>query len=85
EIIDIILLESTTLGIRREEVKRYSISREIKIVKLPYGEVKVKIGTHKGKEINISPEFESCAKLAKKIGKPLKEIYQDAILFFSRR
>jgi len=85
EIIDIILLESTTLGIRREEVKRYSISREIKIAKLPYGEVKVKIGTHKGKEIIISPEFESCAKLAKKIGKPLKEIYQDAILFFSRR
>jgi len=85
EIIDILLLESTTLGIRREEIKRYSINRKIETVKLPYGEVKVKIGTHKGKEITISPEFESCAKLAKKTGKPLKEIYQDAILFFSRR
>jgi len=85
EIIDIILLESTTLGIRKEEVKRYSISREIKTVKLPYGEVKVKIGTYKGKKVNISPEFESCSKLAKKTGKPLKEIYQDVILFFSRR
>jgi hypothetical protein len=85
EIIDIILLESTTLGIRRKEVKRFSIDRKIVTVKLPYGEVKIKIGTYKGKEINISPEFESCSKLAKKTGKPLKEIFQDAILFFSRK
>jgi len=85
EIIDTILLESTTLGIRRKEVKRFSIDRKIITVKLPYGEVRVKIGTHRGKEINISPEFESCSKLAKKTGKPLKEIFQDAILFFSRK
>ncbi len=85
EIIDVIFLESTTLGIRREEIRRYSICREIKTVKLPYGEVKIKIGTYRGKGVNISPEFESCSKLAKKTGKPLKEIYHDVILFFSRR
>lgn len=85
EIVDTILLESTTLGVRREEIKRYSIDREIKTVRLPYGEAKIKIGTYKGKEVNISPEFETCSKLAKKTGKPLKEIYQDVILFFSKR
>jgi len=26
--------------------------------------------------VNISPEFESCEKLAKKTGLPVKEIYQ---------
>ena len=85
EIINLILLESTTLGVRRAEVKRYSVSSEIKTVRLPYGEVKVKVGNLKGREINISPEFESCKKLAKETGKPLKQIYHDAILFFSRR
>jgi len=85
EIIDKIFSESSTLGIRREEIKRYSVDREIKKVKLPYGEVRVKTGIYKGKKVNISPEFESCSKLAKKTGRPLKEIYQDAILFFSRR
>ena len=85
EIIDKIFSESSTLGIRREEIKRYSVDREIKKVKLPYGEVRVKTGIYKGKKVNISPEFESCRKLAKKTGRPLKEIYQDAILFFSRR
>jgi uncharacterized protein (TIGR00299 family) protein len=85
EIIDIVLIESTTLGIRREEVKRYSIDRKIKTADLPYGKVRVKIGTYKGEEVTISPEFESCSKLAKKTGRPLRKIYQDAILFFSRR
>lgn len=85
EIVNIIMLESTTLGIRRQTVKRYLADRELKTVKLPYGEVKVKTGILKGKLINISPEFESCNKLAEKTGKTLKEIYQDALLFFSRR
>jgi uncharacterized protein (DUF111 family) len=35
--------------------------------------------------IDSSPEYESCRVLAKKTGKPLKEIYRDAIPFFSRR
>lgn len=85
EVIGKIFSESTTLGIRREEIKRYSIDREIKTIKLPYGEVRVKTGTYRGKRVNISPEFESCSKLAEKTGKPLKEIYQDVILFFSKR
>ncbi len=85
KIVNTVFLESTTLGIRRKEVKRYSIDRKIKTADLPYGKVRVKVGIHKGEEVTISPEFESCSKLATKTGRPLKEIYQDAILFFSKR
>jgi pyridinium-3,5-bisthiocarboxylic acid mononucleotide nickel chelatase len=85
EMIKIILMESTTLGVRSEHVKRFSIIRKVKTARLSYGEVKVKVGILKDREINISPEFESCKKLAQKTGKPLKEIYHDAVLFFSRR
>jgi uncharacterized protein (TIGR00299 family) protein len=85
KIIDIVFGESTTLGIRREEVTRYKIDRKIETARLPYGNVNVKIGIYKGKEVTISPEYESCRKLAKKTGRPLHKIYQDAILFFSKR
>jgi len=85
EMTTIIFLESSTLGVRREEVRRYSISREIKTARLPYGDVKVKVGTLGGKQINISPEFESCRKIAQETDRPLKEIYYDAVRFFSRR
>jgi pyridinium-3,5-bisthiocarboxylic acid mononucleotide nickel chelatase len=85
EMTTLMLLESTTLGVRSEVVKRYSILREIRDAQLPYGEVKIKVGIFNGKEINVSPEFESCRKLAQKTGKPLKEIYNDALRFFSRK
>jgi hypothetical protein len=84
-IIDIIFSQTTTLGIRREKINRYCLDRVIEKVRLPYGEVEVKKGIFKDKVINISPEFESCRRLAKKTGRPLKEIYQDAVLFFSKR
>lgn len=85
EIVNMILLESTTLGIRREKIERYSIERKIKTVRLPYGVVKVKVGILKGREVNISPEFESCRKVAETTGKTLKEVYHDTFLFFSKR
>ena len=85
EVIDMIFSESATLGIRREAVKRYTALRKIKKVRLPYGEVQVKIGIYHGKEVTISPEFESCKKLAEKLNKPLKEVYQDAIFLLSSK
>jgi len=85
EVIDMIFSETTTLGIRREAVKRYTALRKIKKVRLPYGEVQIKVGIYHGKEVTISPEFESCKKLAEKLNKPLKEVYQDAIFLLSSK
>ena len=85
EVIDMIFSETTTLGIRREAVKRYTALRKIKKVRLPYGEIQIKVGIYHGKEVTISPEFESCKKLAEKLNKPLKEVYQDAIFLLSSK
>jgi uncharacterized protein (TIGR00299 family) protein len=85
EVLKLIFTESTTFGVRIEEVKRFALDRLIKTVKLPYGEVKIKIGKYKGKEITFSPEFESCAKLARKKGIPIKEVYRDAMFFLSSK
>ncbi len=85
EILNIVFNETSTLGVRVERIRRYCVDRKIKVVKLPYGKVKVKIGIYQGREITFSPEFESCVKLARKIKKPLKEIYQDAIFFLSKK
>ncbi|MBC7334457.1 MAG: DUF111 family protein, partial [Actinobacteria bacterium] len=83
-IVEIIFRESTTFGVRREEVKRYTLSRQSRKIKLPYGEVEVKVGMLKGKEIILSPEFESVKKLAERLKKPLKEVYQDTIFLLSK-
>jgi uncharacterized protein (TIGR00299 family) protein len=84
-IMDNIFKETSTLGIRVQEISRYCLEREIKSVKLPYGKADVKIGYFKGKQVTISPEYESCKSLAEMTGKPLKEIYRDLILFLSSK
>jgi uncharacterized protein (TIGR00299 family) protein len=81
-IAEVFFSETSTLGIRMQQIGRITLERGVKTVKLPYGEVKLKIGILKGKEITFSPEFESCAEIARKLKKPLKEVYQDAVFFY---
>jgi uncharacterized protein (TIGR00299 family) protein len=82
DVLKIIFTESSTLGIRVQEIARFFLKREIKKIKLPYGEVDIKIGIMNGKRVTISPEYDSCVNLAQKTGKPFKEIYRDAVFFF---
>jgi len=68
--------ETTSIGIRYFPVERIILKREIKKVKILNHEVGIKISYLKGKEVNIQPEFSDCEKLAEKMGKSIKEIYQ---------
>lgn len=81
----VIFKETTTLGIRRNDIGRFFLERKEELLKLPYGEVKIKLGYLKGKIVTCSPEYNSCRLLALKIKKPLKEIYRDVGRFFSTR
>jgi pyridinium-3,5-bisthiocarboxylic acid mononucleotide nickel chelatase len=83
--LDILFMESSTFGVRSQSIKRYQLKREMRIISLPYGEIEVKIGYYKNKISSVSPEYESCRKLALKTGKPLKEVYRDAACFFSTK
>ena len=76
----IILQESTSLGIRMHQVERITLPREEWEVKTQYGPIKVKVAFDgDGKVINLMPEYESCRQAAEKNKVPLKEIYQEAI------
>ncbi len=81
----IIFTETSTLGIRIQEITRFTLQRTIHRVTLPYGEVEIKTGIFEGREVTFSPEYSSCVRLAKKTGRSLKEIYRDALLFRSKR
>ena len=79
----IIFRETTTLGIRERTQQRSILEREIKSVATELGTVRVKIaswGTGMSKEIlNIQPEYEDCAVLARKYNLPWQEVAQKAI------
>ncbi len=80
---EILFSETTTLGIRYSTQQRSTLNREIQTVETEYGAVRVKIawlGQATNKTIsNVQPEYEDCAKLARKHNLPLREIQRIAL------
>jgi uncharacterized protein (TIGR00299 family) protein len=76
----LMLQESTTLGVRMHRVERMTLPREEREVETQYGPIRVKVAfDREGKIINLMPEYESCRQAAEKKKVPLKEVYQEAI------
>jgi uncharacterized protein (DUF111 family) len=81
---EILLAETSTLGVRSHVTERLIAEREMKKVELNSDDddiqsVRVKIGKDlDGNIINIQPEFEDCASYARATGTPLKEVISAA-------
>jgi uncharacterized protein (TIGR00299 family) protein len=73
-LIQIVLAETTTLGVRTQEIRRGCLPRTQDTVDTEFGPVSVKVVEKNGRMEKI-PEFESCRQIAEKTGRPLKDIY----------
>ena len=67
---------TSTLGIRRQDLSRYTLRRGIETVGTPYGEVRVKRASGMGVE-RAKPEYDDLAALAEKHGVPLETIRKE--------
>ncbi|MFA6716831.1 MAG: nickel pincer cofactor biosynthesis protein LarC [Victivallaceae bacterium] len=74
KMLELILTETSSFGVREYEVTRHCLERRIEEKETPYGKIRVKIASYKGKDLCSSPEFDDCAALAEKHNIPLKEI-----------
>lgn len=79
----VVFRETTTLGIRRTTQQRAILQREIQQVEIEYGKVRVKVAW-KGQSpekviVNVQPEYEDCAELARKHNIPWREIQRLAL------
>ena len=77
ELAAILFAETTTLGVRIQELTRRCLAREVVEVETRWGRVRVKVARSDG-ITTISPEYEDCRRLARESGVPLKEIYAEA-------
>jgi pyridinium-3,5-bisthiocarboxylic acid mononucleotide nickel chelatase len=79
---EILFAETSTFGIRYQEIDRVSLEREIVQVETSAGSVQIKVGRRHGRIVQASPEFESCDKVARESQQPLKRIYEIALQAF---
>ena len=75
---EMILRETTALGVRRHAADRRKLRREVVTVETPLGQVRVKLGRLNGEVVQAAPEYESCREVAAKAGVPLKAVYAAA-------
>jgi uncharacterized protein len=80
---DLLLRETSTLGIRVRQEQRICLAREHQSVSTAYGEIRIKIGGRDGETLNVAPEFEDCRAAALRHRIPLKQVMQAALAAYA--
>lgn len=70
----LVFRESTTIGVRYQEMWRECLDREMIAVATAVGPVRFKVASRDGQVLNAQPEFEDLAKLSADRGIPIKEV-----------
>ena len=79
---NILLTETTTLGVRMRQEQRRILDREHVTVESSWGPIRVKLGKLHGQVVNCAPEFEDCRLIAEATGVPLKTVLQEALRLY---
>lgn len=75
--LELIFLHTTTLGVREQFSRRYTMNRSIETVTTPYGTVRKKVSAGYGTK-REKYEYEDLAAIARKEGLSLRQVRQEA-------
>ena len=81
---DLLLRETSTLGVRIHHERRSCLDRTHATVTTPYGDIRIKIGSRNNEVFNAAPEFEDCRAAAAQYNVPVKLVQQAAIAAYLR-
>ncbi len=73
---DLIMRETTTLGVRVRPIERYEAERDIRRVETPLGRAAVKVKILDGETVAVSPEYEDCRRIAAELGLTLSDVFR---------
>jgi uncharacterized protein (TIGR00299 family) protein len=76
---DLLLRETSTLGVRVQAVRRHEADRQFRRVTTRYGEVQVKLKLLEGQVVQASPEYDDCIALARQHNLPVAQVYNEAL------
>jgi len=74
EATQLILRETSTLGVRVRDVERVLADREELAIATTLGDVRVKVKRLSGVVLDVSPEYEACKDIARREGLPLQDV-----------
>jgi len=81
----LLFAHTSTLGVRQQEVQRFSLSRRTQVVQTKFGEIRVKLAEYAPGQWKAAPEFEDCLVAARAHGVALRDVYQAALALLQKR
>ncbi len=82
---EVLFRETTSLGIRIQEVERIELPREVKVLETPHGPCRVKEARLPGGAVRFTPEYDDCKRIAKAGRLPLRQVYEEISLLAGGR
>ena len=83
-LVDIVLRQTSTLGVRRSTAIRDVLDRRHDTVATPWGAVRVKVGGRGDDVFHVAPEYDDVARVALAAGVPAIEVHRAALAGWSR-
>jgi len=77
-LLDILFAETTTLGVRIQELERRCLHRESVTVETRYGPIRVKAARRDEQVLHAAPEYDDCKRAAIRNGVPIALVYEEA-------
>lgn len=74
-IANVLLRETTTLGVRVSTVHRHIAQREMHTINTPFGDITIKVKLINNKIQGAKPEYDECLRIAHKEGLPVQEVW----------
>lgn len=84
QLIDFLFRETTTLGVRIQEVERQSLPREFIEVETEFGQISMKVARFSGKIIKSAPEYEQVRQAALRNDVTFQDVIAAANYAFAR-
>jgi hypothetical protein len=76
-VLKVLFAETTTLGVRVQEVARRLLAREQTEVATRFGPVRVKVAKAAGRSVKARPEYQDCKRIAEQTGLPLRDVVRE--------
>ena len=76
-VLKVLFAETTTLGVRVQEVARRLLARELTEVVTRFGPVRVKVAKAAGRSLKARPEYQDCKRIAEQTGLPLRDVVRE--------
>jgi uncharacterized protein (TIGR00299 family) protein len=77
-LVELLILQSTTLGVRQTPVSRIAAERRFESVETRWGTVRVKLKIWNGRVIDLAPEYDDCGAIAREHDIAVRDVWNEA-------